>query len=219
MTDRREFFKKSLGFMAGAIVLISPLAAFVKKAYAKTKKIILPKGTKRQSLIQKNPKTIDARNLEVTPLKNFETMGITDYEVDLDKWRLVVNGAVRAPLTLTYGEVKDLPPMEKEVLLICPGFFAIFGRWKEIAMEHLLQMAEMDREVTHVTFHGPEGNYEKTESFPIEEVKTGKIFLAYQVNGNPLPRKHGFPLRIVAEDRYGFEWVKYVYKVTAEKKL
>lgn len=41
---------------------------------------------------------------------------------------------------------------------------------------------------------------------------------AYEVNGEPLPRKHGFPLRIVAEDRYGSEWVKYVYKVTVENK-
>ena len=114
-------------------------------------------------------------------------MGITDYAVDLDKWRLMVEGAVGKPLNLTYEEVKDLPAMEKDVLLICPGFFAIYGRWKGIAMAHLLEMAGMDKEATHVTFHGPEGNYEKTESFPIEEIKMGKIFLAYQVNGKPLP--------------------------------
>ena len=218
MEDRREFFKKSLGFVAGAAILFSPLAAFVKTVYGKTKKIILPKGTKRQSLIQKNPRSIDARNLEVTPLNDFETMGITDYKADLDEWRLMVQGAVNVPLNLTYGEVKDLPATEKEVLLICPGFFAIYGRWKGIAMEHLLRTAGMDNEATHVTFHGPEGNYEKTESFSIEEIKTGKVFLAYQVNGKPLPRKHGFPLRIVAEDHYGYEWVKYVHKVTVEKK-
>jgi sulfoxide reductase catalytic subunit YedY len=41
----------------------------------------------------------------------------------------MVKGAIRAPLSLTYGEVKALPSMEKEILLICPGFFAIHGRW------------------------------------------------------------------------------------------
>ena len=76
----------------------------------------------------------------------------------------------------------------------------------------------MNKGATRVTFSGPEGKYEMVESFPIDEIRAGKIFLAYEVNGQPLPRKHGFPLRIVAEDRYGGEWVKYEYKVLVENK-
>ena len=40
-----------------------------------------------------------------------------------------------------------------------------------------------------------------------------KVFLAYQVNGKPLPERHGFPLRLVADDHYGSRWVKYVERV------
>lgn len=152
----------------------------------------------------------------MTPLKDFETMGITDYEVDLTKWRLIVKGAVREPLKLTYEEVTALPSTQKEILLICPGFFAIHGRWKGVDMERLLHRAKIAKGATHVVFSGPEGNYEKVDSFPIDEIQTGKVFLAYEVNGKPLPRKHGFPLRIVAQDHYGSEWVKYVCKVTVE---
>ena len=54
-----------------------------------------------------------------------------------------------------------------------------------------------------------------SESFPVAEVLSNQIFLAYQVNGQMLPRKHGFPLRVVAEDHYGSVWVKYVHKVEA----
>lgn len=43
------------------------------------------------------------------------------------------------------------------------------------------------------------------------------MFLAYQVNGETLPVKHGYPLRLVAEGVYGSEWVKYVYKVQFDK--
>lgn len=130
MENRRQFFKKSIGFIAGAGIFFTPLSSFVKNVYGKTNKVILPKGTKREDLIQKNPKSFDTRNLEVTPLKDFETMGITDHAVDLDKWRLIVKGAVGEPLMLTYGEVKGIPSMVKEILLICPGFFAIHGHWK-----------------------------------------------------------------------------------------
>ena len=40
-----------------------------------------------------------------------------------------------------------------------------------------------------------------------------KIFLAYRVNGETLPQKHGFPLRLVYEDAYGYDWIKYVDEV------
>jgi sulfoxide reductase catalytic subunit YedY len=35
------------------------------------------------------------------------------------------------------------------------------------------------------------------------------------VNGKILPKRHGFPLRLVAEDQYGYEWVKYVHRLVA----
>ncbi len=219
MEDRRQFLKKSLGFIGFAGLFVLPLGVFVKRVYGEVKRIILPKGTKRKSLIQKNPKSLDTRNLEITPIEDFETMGITDYKVDLSKWRLIVEGAVKKPMALTYEEMRKLPSMEQDVLLICPGFFAIYGRWKGIVMERLLKEAGMEKDATHVTFYGPEGTYEKVERFPIDDILAGKVFLAYGVNGKPLPRKHGFPLRIVARDRYGGEWVKYVYKATVEKDL
>jgi sulfoxide reductase catalytic subunit YedY len=81
----------------------------------------------------------------------------------------------------------------------------------------LLEKAQMITGVTHVSFSGPDGTYEKTERFPIEDILSDKVFLAYSVNGSVLPKKHGFPLRVVAEDYYGGDWVKYVYRVTANK--
>jgi len=63
--------------------------------------------------------------------------------------------------------------------------------------------------------HGPPGPYEKTEGFKLAEVDSGRVFLAYGVNGRTLPQKHGFPLRAVAADRFGSDWVKFVYKLEA----
>ena len=71
--------------------------------------------------------------------------------------------------------------------------------------------------ITHIIIHGAAGADDKSERFPIADILSNKVFLAYQVNGYPLPQKHGYPLRVVAEDYYGFTWVKYVYRVTTEK--
>ena len=143
-------------------------------------------------------------------------MGATDFEVNVDDWRLEVTGHLKIPLTLTYSQILTLPSIERNVLLICPGFFANHGRWKGISLGELLKKAKMDKGVTHVTVSGAQGEHEKVERFPIEDILSNKVFLAYGVNGETLPKKHGFPLRVVAEDYYGDDWVKYVFKVTLE---
>ena len=64
---------------------------------------------------------------------------------------------------------------------------------------------------------GPSEGYTTTKYFPLAEVLADKVFLAHSVNGDVLPERHGYPIRVVAEDFYGADWVKYVYKVTVLK--
>jgi len=216
MVHRRAFLKTAFGFLTGMGLVLTPFLSILQKTYAKAQKVILPKDTTRQSLVHMNPSTLDTRNLSITPLKGFSTMGISDFEVDLDDWRLEVTGHVNIPLALTYSQVSTLPSIERDVLLICPGFFANHGRWKGISMEKLLETAKVKKGVTHVTFSGENGGYERVERFPIEDILSNRVFLAYGVNGETLPKEHGFPLRVVAEGYYGDDWLKYVYKVRLE---
>jgi DMSO/TMAO reductase YedYZ molybdopterin-dependent catalytic subunit len=214
MKNRRAFLKAGAGLAAtGVGLLLSPVWSGVRWAFAETKKIILPKGTRMDSLISKNPANLDTRNLETIPLKEFGTMGLSNYRQALSEWRLDITGAVGRPLRLTYQQIRDLPGVERKVLLICPGFFANYGLWKGISMPELLKSAGVKDKATHVRFSGPEGTSQKVEQFPIEAVRANQIFLAYGVNGKRLPIKHGFPLRLVAEGHYGYNWVKYVDKV------
>ena len=218
MTEtRRQFIKWAAGTFAFLGLLFNPFFTLLRVGIAKTDKIILPKGTKRKNLIDKDPANLDTRNLEITPLEDFGVMGLDDHEVDLNTWRLRVDGHVGDPLKMTYQQIKALSSIERNVLLICPGVFVNHGQWKGISISELLKLAKMEDGITHVTLRGPEGRYEKVERYPIKEILSNKVFLAYQVNGQRLPEKHGFPLRLVAEGQYGYEWIKYVDKVTAEK--
>jgi DMSO/TMAO reductase YedYZ molybdopterin-dependent catalytic subunit len=217
MEKRRQFLKKTLGFLGGLFLWVSPVSTVVRKAFAEAKKFVLPEGTPRETLIDKNPAFLDTRNLDLTPLEKFGTMGLSDHEVDLHQWRLEVTGSVKSPLRLTFEEMKALPSIERDVLLICPGFFANYGKWRGISIVELLKKGQAEEGVTQVTVRGPEGNYGMVKDFKIEDVYSNKVFLAYEVNGKTLPRRHGFPLRLVAEGHYGYDWVKYVHKVTAQK--
>ena len=217
MKTRRQFVKFILGFLSAMGLVFSPIAQGIRVGFAKAKKMILPKGTRMDSLVGKNPANLDTRNLDLTPVQEFETMGLDDHDVDLKKWQLEIDGHVHRSLRLTYNQIVQLPSIERNVLLICPGVFAYHARWKGISVAKLLETAEVDSGVTDITFSGPDGTYEKTGQFPIVVIFSDKSFLAYSVDPSVLPKNHGLPLRVVAEDYYGGDWVKYVYKVTANK--
>ena len=217
MKKRRQFIKLMLGLFAGMGLWFNPLARGVQIVFAKAKKMILPKGTPMNRLAHQNPADLDTRNLDLTPVEKFGTMGLDDHRVDLSRWRLAIDGQVHRSLRLTYNQILQLPSIERNVLLICPGFFAYHARWKGISVAKLLETAGVDSNVAHVAFSGPEGAGENSKRFPMADILSDKVFLAYSVNDSVLPKKHGFPLRVVAQDHYGGSWVKYVYKVTAIK--
>jgi len=216
MQTRREMIKLLAAAAAGAGAFFSRLGKGLQLVLAETKRLVLPKGTSMETLTGKNPAALDAGNLETTPLEEFGIMGQTNYSIAVEQWRLAIDGAVDRPLSLTYADLTSRPSLEREVLLICPGFFAYKGRWKGVSMTGLLAEAGQRPDAVRIAISGPEGVRGRSESFDLEEVRSDKIFLAYQVNGQPLPQKHGFPVRLVAEDHYGSRWVKYVDQITVQ---
>ena len=213
MEKRRRFIKAMLGFLVSLGAFFSPIAFLVRKALATAKKIILPKGTRPESLKGQDPATLDTRNLQLTPIEKFGTMGTTNHRVDLKTWQLEVSGHLERPMKLSYQQILQLPAIERDVLLICPGVFSYNARWKGISVKSILELANVRPGAARVSFSGPLAHSEKVERFPIADILDDKVFLAYRVNGEDLPLKHGFPLRVVAEGYYGSDWVKYVNKM------
>lgn len=217
MKTRRQFISWVLKLLAGLALFATTIRATLKNAWAQTKRFIVPRNTDLSTLRNKDPATLDTRNLEVLPLDAFRTMGLSNHSVHLPSWRLNIEGNVAVPNRLPYSQIVKLPWIERDVLLICPGVFVNHGKWKGISLMTVLELAQMKVDTTYVDVFGPQGPYEKVERFPIADIRSDKVFLAYAVNGQKLPRKHGFPVRIVAEDYYGADWVKYVYKIEAVK--
>jgi DMSO/TMAO reductase YedYZ molybdopterin-dependent catalytic subunit len=177
--------------------------------WAKAKQI-LPKGFSKSKLKNMNPAEVDNQNLEIDLLKKFETMGPTDVAIDLKTYRLKVTGKVERPLSLSYDEILKFPSLTETVLLICPGFFSNNGRWTGLNLKSLMKEAQVKKEAQYIDIVGA---HEKRVRIPLEALDQKKISLAYGVNGETLPQKHGFPLRLVYEDAYGFDWVKYVDEI------
>ena len=217
MKSRRTFIQFSIRLISSLGIFLSPVLTMIQSAAAKVRQVILPKGTDLKSLINRNPRSLDTRNLEPIPTERFGVMGLQDHRVEIERWQLEIAGQVKKPLQIAYSDLVKLPKVQRNVLLICPGVFSNFGRWEGVSIQTLLHMAEAEKEATHITVRGPRGNYEKVQRFPIAEIADDRVFLAYAVNGKALLRKHGFPLRAVAEGYYGFDWIKYVYRLEVDR--
>ncbi len=206
---RRNFLRKTFWASFAGFFASSSLRDVVSNVWAKAKQI-LPKGFPKNQLLNMNPEEVDNRNLDVDPLGQFGTMGPTDIAVDLKTYRLKVTGKVERPLLLSYDEILKYPSLTETVLLICPGFFSNNGRWTGVNLKILVQEAQIKREAQYVDIKGAQ---EKSVRIPLKALSQKKILLAYHINGETLPQKHGFPLRLVYEDAYGYDWVKYVEEV------
>ena len=90
MEKRRKFLKVAAGFVMGLSLPLNPFFSLVQTVYAKARKIILPRDTDRETLKSRNPRELDTRNLEITPLEEFDTMGLTDHQVDRTSWHLKI---------------------------------------------------------------------------------------------------------------------------------
>ena len=155
-------------------------------------------------------------SVEGRSLDALEELGITAAPIDVDpvSWRLVVTGsAVRRELKLSYDELAAMPRVNRVSLLICPGFFEDVAEWGGVPIGDLLALADVAPSWKEIVVTSVDGY---PALFSRAEVDTHVFFVALTVNGQTLPRAHGFPARLVAEGLLGGRWVKWIASIEVE---
>jgi DMSO/TMAO reductase YedYZ molybdopterin-dependent catalytic subunit len=154
--------------------------------------------------------------------------------VDVAQWHLSVGGHVSMPLTLTLEDLRKMPSSEVISVLECAGNGRRFynptvagvqwangavgnGRWRGVRLNDVLQRAGVKPGAVEVLFDGADtplgAMADFQRSIPIQKALHPATLLAYELNGDPLPIKHGFPLRVVAPGWAGDSWLKWVTSV------
>jgi DMSO/TMAO reductase YedYZ molybdopterin-dependent catalytic subunit len=171
----------------------------------------------------------------ITPIEHFFVRThVYAPKVDLNAWRLKVEGQVSTPLTLSMDDLKMLPPVELVGVLECAGNGRRFydppvpgmqwgngavgnGRWRGVRMADVLKRAGIKDSSKEVLFDGadvPLGTMPDFQrSIPVKKALDSNTILAYEMNGEPLPQKHGFPLRVVAPGWASDSWVKWLTSI------
>jgi DMSO/TMAO reductase YedYZ molybdopterin-dependent catalytic subunit len=158
--------------------------------------------------------------------------------LDPAEWRLRIDGLVDHELELSLADLRALPATTRVLTMECAGNGRAFldprplsqpwlveavgtGEWTGVELHHLLSMAGLDDRAVEVLFtgadRGVEGGVEQSyqRSLTVDDAVGTGALLAYELNREPLPPQHGFPLRLVVPGWYGMTNVKWLSTITA----
>lgn len=131
-------------------------------------------------------------------------------KVDIATYTLKVTGLVKTPVSLTYKEVLMLQPYEKLVTLNCVEGWHATILWKGVLLSDIMKLAEPDTKANTVIFHSVDGY---TTSLPLKVILDKRIILAFSSNKITLPPALGYPFIVVAEDKAGYKWARWVTEI------
>jgi DMSO/TMAO reductase YedYZ molybdopterin-dependent catalytic subunit len=153
----------------------------------------------------------------ITPNELFYcvTKNVVDPRVNADLWHLEVNGLVQNRATWRFQDLVGSDATEQETTLMCISNGLDAGlisnaRWKGIPLRHLLDQAAPLSNAARVRLHGVD-NY--TDTIPLEKAMEPTTLLAYEMNGVPLPHRHGYPLRVIVPGYFGEKHVKWLTRI------
>ena len=162
----------------------------------------------------------------------------TSIDIDADSWRLSVGGdAVANTLEMSYRDIRGMPSRTLVSYLECAGnhraMFNIVngqeaqgtqwergaignGEWTGVPLRDVLERAGITGEAASVLMVGldsdsPEDGFRRV--MPIDKAMHPDTILAYALNGETLPRDHGYPLRVVTPGWVGSSWIKWLGRI------
>lgn len=183
---------------------------------------------------------LDLRELRDYLTANEDFFSVAHYnrpEIAADGWSLRLDGLVENPRTFTLDDLRALPREERTVTFECSGnqgirHHGMVGNavWAGTPLRPLLEAAKPASTVIESVFwaadHGTEtirGN-EYPQNFAramsIDDTMESGALLAYEMNGEPLPAKNGYPLRLIVPGWYGIGHVKWLTRIQlADRRL
>lgn len=132
-------------------------------------------------------------------------------KVDVNGYTLTVDGLVNTPAAYSLDEVKALPVNERMITLHCVEGWDATILWKGALLNDLMGKAGVKPEAVTVIFGSVDGY---TTSLPLKTVQDKQLILAYGANGLDLPPQMGYPFIVVAQDKLGYKWARWVNRIT-----
>jgi DMSO/TMAO reductase YedYZ molybdopterin-dependent catalytic subunit len=140
-------------------------------------------------------------------------------EIPLDVWQLRVDGEVEEPVTLRWEDFQRLPQAEDVSDFHCVTTWSRMDlHWKGVQFATVAALVRPKAQAAHVFLYAYDGY---TTNLPLEEALKEDVLLVHTVEGKPLPREHGGPVRMITPQLYawkGAKWIQRIELLTANRK-
>jgi DMSO/TMAO reductase YedYZ molybdopterin-dependent catalytic subunit len=128
--------------------------------------------------------------------------------VNISEYRLTVMGLTNRTDIYTYDDVLvKYPRYTKVVTLFCVEGWDTTILWEGVLVRDLIRSAGINPRATTVIFTANDGY---TTALPLDYVVNRDILMAYRMNNVTLPVERGYPFQLVAEDKWGYKWIKWI---------
>lgn len=159
------------------------------------------------------------KSVEVKEYRGENLSSISDFvensikgpqKIDIQNYKLTVDGLVRGKQQLSYDQVLELNKYSKVVTLNCVEGWSVKILWEGVLIKDLLDKAGVKPGSNTVIFYAYDGY---SSSLPLDYLVNNNIIVAYKMNGVIIPPERGFPFIVVAEDKWGYKWVKWITRI------
>lgn len=139
--------------------------------------------------------------------------------IKTEEWELIVDGAVEHALKLRWVDFLAIEQAEDVSDFHCVTTWSRFDvPWKGVRFAELAAIAAPKPDATHVLCHAYDGYI---TNLPLEEALKPDVLLVHTADGQPLPREHGGPVRMITPQLYawkGAKWIRRIEFLTHDKK-
>ena len=132
-------------------------------------------------------------------------------------WRLIVDGMVAKPLTLSLDQIRAAPRRTQITRHDCVEGWSAIGQWTGLPLGMLLRSAGLSNNARYIVFHCAD-DFDGTpyyESIDLVDAFHPQTILAWSMNGQMLTVGHGAPIRLRVERQLGYKHAKYVMRIQA----
>ena len=156
------------------------------------------------------------QGITLTPISVFVQYLIQHPDVAIAGWqninqttyRLAITGLVNNSITYSYDDIlNNFTSYDQVATLLCVEDWSVTMLWEGVRVSDLLQQAGVSPNATVVIFHASDGY---TTALPLDFIVQNNIILAYKMNNVTLPASAGFPFMLIAQNQYGYKWIKWV---------
>ena len=127
-------------------------------------------------------------------------------------WRLTVAGQVEEPTTFSYEQLRALPRVNQVSTFHCvTGWTVKNVHWGGVRIADVLAAARPLPDAGALQFVSAEQPY--IDYLTVQQAALHDVMLAYEMDGKPLPREHGAPLRLIIPEMYGYKNVKWLQEI------